>query len=69
LPARAPPTIVAREPRPSGVSHSIAFIVASSEPSARRSSGSVQGRSSNGVPSATSSAERPLMVSMRTSDG
>ena len=34
-----------------------------------RSSGHATGRSSNRVPSATSSAGRPLMVSTRTSDG
>ena len=66
--ARAP-TIVTREPLPNGVSHSIAFSVGSSEPSARRSVGNAAGRSSKRVPSATSSAGRPLIVSMRTSDG
>ena len=33
LPAREAPTIVTREPLPTGVSHSIAFTVGSSEPS------------------------------------
>ncbi len=37
LPARGPPTIDTREPRPSGVSHSIAFEVGSSTSSAMRS--------------------------------
>ena len=69
LPARAAPAIVTREPLPNGVSHSIAFSVGSSEPSASRSAGKVAGRSSKRVPSATSSAGRPLIVSTRTSDG
>ena len=43
--------------------------VGSSPPSAKRSVGSAAGSSSNGVPSATSSAGRPLIVSTRTSDG
>ena len=39
LPARAGPVIVTREPRPKGVSHSIALTVGSSPPSAKRSLG------------------------------
>jgi hypothetical protein len=58
-----------REPRPNGVSHSIAFSVGSSESSAMRSVAQAHGRSSYFVPSATSSAERPLIVSTRMSDG
>jgi hypothetical protein len=58
-----------REPLPNGVSHSTALSVTSSEPSASRSVGQVAGRSSKRVPSATSSAGRPLIVSTRTSDG
>ena len=69
LPARGPPAISTREPLPNGVSHSTAFSVTSSEPSASRSVGHVAGRSSNFVPSATSSAGRPLIVSTRISDG
>ena len=69
LPARGPPAISTREPLPNGVSHSTALSVTSSEPSARRSAGQAAGRSSNFVPSATSSAGRPLIVSTRTSDG
>ena len=69
LPARGPPAMTAREPRPSGVSHSIALSVASSEFSAKRCVGKAAGRSSKWVPSATSSAALPLMVSTRMSDG
>ncbi len=57
-----------REPRPNGVSHSIAFRVGSSAPRAMRSDGHAAGSSSKGVPSATSSAGAPLMVSTRTSE-
>jgi hypothetical protein len=69
LPARGPPVIVTREPRPNGVSHSIARSVGSSPSSAIRSLGHAQRSSSYGVPSATSSAGTPLIVSTRTSDG
>ena len=69
LPARAGPTTVTREPLPNGVSHSIALTVGSSLPSSRRSAGKATGRSSKRVPSETSSAGLPLMVSTRTSDG
>ena len=63
LPARAGPAIVTRDPRPNGVSHSIALTVGSSEPSRKRSLGNAAGRSSKRGPSATSSAGRPLIVS------
>ena len=63
------PVTTTREPLPNGVSHSTAFSVTSSAPSARRSDGHATGRSSKRVPSATSSAGRPLMVSTRTSEG
>ena len=63
------PAITTREPLPNGVSHSTALSVTSSESSASRSAGQAAGRSSNFVPSATSSAGLPLIVSTRTSDG
>ena len=69
LPERDGPAMTTREPLPNGVSHSIALTVGSSEPSATRSDGQATGRSSKRVPSATSSAGRPLMVSTRISDG
>ena len=69
LPARAGPAMTTREPLPNGVSHSIALTVGSSEPSSKRSEGNAAGRSSKRVPSATSSAGRPLIVSTRISDG
>ena len=69
FPARAGPAMTTREPLPNGVSHSIALTVGSSEPSSKRSVGKAAGRSSKRVPSATSSAGRPLMVSTRISDG
>ena len=69
LPARGAPQISTREPLPNGVSHSTALSVTSSESSARRSDGQATGSSSNLVPSATSSAGRPLIVSTRTSEG
>ena len=68
LPARGGPAIVTREPWPNGVSHSIALIVGSSEPSRKRSLGKAAGRSSKRVLSATSSAGRPLIVSTRISE-
>ncbi len=46
LPAREGPTIVTRDPRPNGVSHSIALSVGSSDPSLIRSDGNAAGRSS-----------------------
>ena len=58
-----------REPLPNGVSHSIDLTVGSSEPSSIRSGGQSTARSSKRVPSATSSAGRPLIVSTRMSDG
>ena len=58
-----------REPLPNGVSHWTVLTAASSPASAIRSSGHATAMSSKRVPSATSSAGRPLMVSTRTSDG
>ena len=69
LPERDGPAMTTREPLPNGVSHSIALTVGSSEPSSMRSAGQATGRSSKRVPSATSSAGRPLIVSTRISDG
>ena len=69
LPDRATPQITAREPSPSGVSHSIAASVGSAEPNARRTLGYAAGRSSYGARCATVSADAPLIVSTRTSDG
>jgi hypothetical protein len=54
---------------PNGVSHSTALSVDVVRASASRSAGQATGRSSKRVPSATSSAGRPLIVSTRTSDG
>ncbi len=69
LPACAAPWITTREPRPIGASHSIAFRVTSSLANSKRCVGGVLGSSSYFVASpATSSAERPLMVSTRISD-
>ena len=58
--ARARRRSSTREPRPIGVSHSIALSVGSSAPSARRSVGNARGRSSNGVP-----ARRPRRPARR----
>ena len=64
------PTITAREPRPSGVSHSIASSVGSSESSARRSlrPGDRQVLVARAV-GRPRRAEAPLIVSTRTSEG
>ena len=66
---RLRPLIVTREPRPNGVRNSTALSVASLEPSSKRSVGNSAGRSSKRPRSASSSAGRPLTVSIRTSDG
>jgi hypothetical protein len=58
-----------REPLPNGVSDEIAVTVGSSPPSEMRSAGQATASSSKRVPSATSSAGRPLIVSTRISDG
>jgi len=70
LPARGAPTTLTRDPLPNGVSHSIALMVGSSEPRRKRSEGyAAGGKSSKRGPSATSAAGRPLIVSIRTSEG
>ncbi len=68
MPEREAPAIVTREPRPIGVRRAIASS-AGSLPSSSAWVGKAAGRSVKGVTSATSSADAPLMVSTRTSDG
>ena len=68
-PEPAAPATTTREPSPIGARSAICFSVASLAFSATGVEGKTAGSSSNGVPTATSSADRPLIVSTRISDG